>query len=62
MIADLAHESKFISIIAETLDHRFENLESLMTVREQGHPFSRGHAVAEVRGVEVVGVDGKRNH
>ena len=62
MVADLAHEGEFVSECAEPLDHYFEDLESLAAIGEQGHPFGGGHAVAVVRGVEVVGVDGEGNH
>ena len=62
MVADLAHECKFVARGLEAMDHRFEDVEALFAVAEQGALLEGGHAVAVERGVEVVRVGGEGDH
>lgn len=62
VVADLAHEGKFIPGRLETPQGGLKNFEAAVAVAEQGHLFGDGHAIALERRVEIVSVDGEGNH
>ena len=62
IITNFAHEGKAISLRAEMFDHCFEDFKALVAVAEQGHLFDGGHAVAQVRRIQVMRMGGEGDH